>query len=52
VALVLLGAAALARRILDQRRLAAWDAAWQAIGCLGGCRPVQRRIDGIGQDRR
>ena len=30
--LVLLGAAALVRRILDYRRLAAWDAAWQATG--------------------
>ena len=30
--LVLLGVGALARRILDHSRLAAWDAAWQAIG--------------------
>lgn len=30
--LVLLGAAALARRMLDRRRLAAWDAEWQATG--------------------
>jgi hypothetical protein len=30
--LVRLGAAALVRRILDYRRLAAWDAAWQATG--------------------
>ena len=32
LALVLLGAAALARRILNRRRLASWDAAWQATG--------------------
>ena len=30
LALVLLGAGALARRILNRRRLASWDAAWQA----------------------
>jgi hypothetical protein len=30
--LVLLGAAALARRMLDRSRLAAWDAEWQATG--------------------
>jgi hypothetical protein len=32
LAVVLLCAAALARRILDRRRMAAWDTAWQAIG--------------------
>lgn len=32
LALVLLGAAALARQILHRRRLAAWDAAWQITG--------------------
>jgi hypothetical protein len=30
--LVLLGGGVLARRLLDRRRLAAWDAAWQATG--------------------
>jgi hypothetical protein len=32
LAMVLLGAWALARRILDKRRMAAWDADWQATG--------------------
>jgi hypothetical protein len=32
LAMALLGAGALARRLLDRRRLAAWDAAWQATG--------------------
>jgi hypothetical protein len=32
LALVLFGAAALVRRTLNRRRLAAWDAAWQATG--------------------
>jgi len=30
--LVLLGGGVLARRLLDRRQLAAWDAGWQATG--------------------
>jgi len=32
LALILLGAGTLARRLLNRRRLAAWDAAWRAAG--------------------
>lgn len=32
LSLLLLGAALLARRMLDRQRLAAWDAAWRANG--------------------